>query len=29
MSSEKLAKIGIQLTEVNESIEKACLNWIA
>jgi len=29
MSSEKLAKVGIQLTEVNESIEKACLNWIA
>jgi dTDP-4-dehydrorhamnose reductase len=29
MSSEKLAKAGIHLTEVNESIEKACLNWIA
>ena len=29
MSSEKLAKAGLHLTEVNESIEKACLNWIA
>jgi dTDP-4-dehydrorhamnose reductase len=29
MSSDKLAKAGIQLTEVNESIEKACFNWVA
>ncbi|MDA1069764.1 MAG: sugar nucleotide-binding protein, partial [Verrucomicrobia bacterium] len=29
MSSEKLAKAGIQLTEVHDSIEKACSDWIA
>ena len=29
MSSKKLADSGIQLTEVHESIDKACLNWIA
>ena len=28
MSSDKLAKEGIQLTEVHESIEQACKNWI-
>ena len=29
MSSEKLATQGIQLTEVHDSIEQACQNWIA
>ena len=29
ISSEKLAKEGIHLTEVHESVEQACKNWIA